>query len=293
MNRIQGDSLGFFACGFPKLFCVTGGSRVYLFSSHLSQHCESSGSKLLWASIPLLKSSLQLLTGVFKEASFPLVISVQFTWCYFLVSTSYLKAHYYVSEGRTHLGNFNTYKLIWLHRLEEKIMLVLHVQIFYIACLSCRTNKYWWSSYTSKLVMIRLIPQASHWESEFYQWTVVSWNYCFVCVPLCFLVYFCSIRIYILYPSNFIWQKLPNSMFAPLSFSEFMFVSYLVFIVHHLVQFFNISFNSEYILFNVSLRGSRFYILSTHLNFKDSILCLVTSIFYFPLFSFLLLGFHS
>lgn len=129
LNRIQGNSLGFFACGFPKLFRMTGGSRVCLFSSHLSQHHESSGSKLLLASIPLLKSSLQLLTGVFKEASFPLVLSVQFTWCYFLVSTSYVKAHYYVSEGRTHLGNINTYKLIWLHRLEEKIMLF---SLFYI-----------------------------------------------------------------------------------------------------------------------------------------------------------------
>lgn len=91
LNRIQGDSLGFFACGFPKLFSMTGGSRMCLFSSHLSQHCESSGSKLLGAFIPLLKSSLQLLTGVFKEASFPSVIFVWFTWCYFLVSTSYSK----------------------------------------------------------------------------------------------------------------------------------------------------------------------------------------------------------
>ena len=78
LNRIQGDSPCFFACKFSKLFSVTGGSRMCLWSSHLPHYSESIGSKLLGTLIPLLKSSLQLLTGVLKEASFPLVILMWF-----------------------------------------------------------------------------------------------------------------------------------------------------------------------------------------------------------------------
>lgn len=151
LNRIQGDSPGFFACRFSKLFSVTGGSRMCLWSSHLPHYSESLGSKLLGTLIPLLKSSLQLLTGVLKEASFPLVIFMWFTWCYFLISTSYSKGTLFCLRGRTPLGNINTHKLICFHRLEEEKTIFFFM--FYICktyvkrvFVSYRTNKYWFSS---------------------------------------------------------------------------------------------------------------------------------------------------
>lgn len=136
---------------FSKLFSVTGGSRMCLWSSHLPHYSESLGSKLLGTLIPLLKCSLRLLTGVLKEASFPLVIFMWFTWCYFL-KVSFLWDRIMCLYCMMYLsGNINTHKLICFHRVEEEKNVFFFM--FYICktyvkrvFVSYRTNKYWLSS---------------------------------------------------------------------------------------------------------------------------------------------------
>lgn len=176
-----------------------------LWSSHLPHYSESFGSKRLGTLIPLLKSSLQLLTGVLKEASFPLVIFMWFTSCYFLISTSYSKGTLFCLRGRTPLGNINTYKLICFHRLEEEktgFFFMFYICKTYVkrVFVSYRTNKYWLSSCKC--------TQAGDDETGtlcFIQGKcVLSVDYSLqeLLLYLCFLAYFCYVRLYILYPSN-------------------------------------------------------------------------------------------